>query len=114
MHRSALILVPLQHRLAHPRRIRLAVHRIHDRPDHGTGRPHLAIADLLKHVRLSRQCLLDRRDEGTVIRHHSETVGELAVLDAGDEFGDLHQGHERWIGRSTPHLPDPTRPDPKN
>ncbi len=93
--RSAIVLRPLQHQLAHPRRIRLALHRLHDRTDHGTGGPLPAIADLLEHVRLCRQCHVDRRDECTVTRHHGETVGELAVIDAGDELGELQQGHER-------------------
>src|ERR1019366_5424192 len=65
---------PLQHQLAHARRIRGALHGLHDRTDDGTGGLDLALADLLENIRLRNESLVDRGDQGTIIRDDLEAT----------------------------------------
>ena len=48
--------------------IRLALHRLHHRTDDRAGGLHLAVADLLEHIGLRGERLVDRGDEGAVVR----------------------------------------------
>ena len=66
--RCSLSLRPLQHQLAHARLISLAAHGLHDGTDHGAGRLHFALADLLENIRLRCERRVDGRDERTVVR----------------------------------------------
>ena len=63
-------------------------HRLHDGADHGAGGLHLAVADLLEHVGLRGQRLVDRGDERAVVRDDGEPAGVDDLLRralAGDD-----------------------------
>src|SRR4051812_20114176 len=109
----------LQHELPDPRRVRLAAHRLHDGADHGTGGLHLAVADLLQHVGLRGEGLVDGGEQRAVVgddreaarlhdvlgralaRDHAlehlagEPVGQLARLDERDQLGDVQRRDQR-------------------
>ena len=72
--RRRLLRGALQDQLADARGIRLALHRLHDGADDRAGRLHLAVADLLEHVGLRGECLVDRGDERAVVRDDRETA----------------------------------------
>ena len=57
----------LHDQLTHALGVRLAASRLHDGTDDGTGRLHLATADLVGNVRIRRQGLIHGRQQGGVI-----------------------------------------------
>src|SRR5688500_5891424 len=62
------------HDLANAGRVGLTLRGLHDRSDDGAGRLDLAVADLLSHVRLGRERLVDGLFQGRVVGHDLEAA----------------------------------------
>src|SRR5690606_37250761 len=72
---SGLLTAGREDELADPLRVGLALGGLHDRADDGARRLDLAAADLVRHVRLGRQRLVDRLLQGRVVGDDLQAPG---------------------------------------